>query len=386
MSSNRCSDAVPDPSQPARWQLLALVLLLLAGCAPASRGFEAALLLEDVAAAGDESRLKTRTAKPAREEIRYRIGERHYVADIYRSASPPRAALILMHGFSEHGKNDPRLRQFAESLSRSGFNVLVPDIESLRKFRVSPEDSRYVSDAVRFLSARPELAPERRIGAGAFSYAVGPLMLAALEPDTAPRVRFILAVGGYYDIVDAITFITTGYHHIGGRREYRRPDAVARWLFLSSYLYRLDDADDRATLERIALLKAENPGADVAELAAQLGPQGRVVFDLLTNTNPDRVVPLIAQLPEPIRADLQALNLANKDFSALRARLLLVHGVDDAVIPAAHSEALAAALPPWQRSLYLVGGLYHVDIEPTLADKWRLWRAAQHLLWLRDEG
>ena len=89
---------------------------------------------------------------------------------------------------------------------------------------------------------------------------------------------------------------------------------------------------------------------------------------------------LMSQLPASIQSDISELNLANKDLTQIKGQTILVHGLDDDVIPAAESQALARALPPDRTHLFLVNGLQHVDTNPTTLDIWRLWRAIDALL------
>ena len=124
--------------------------------------------------------------------------------------------------------------------------------------------------------------------------------------------------------------------------------------------------------------------ADVADLEAGLGAQGRAVTALLDNRDPDRVPGLIEGLPEAVRRDLAALDLSRRDLAPLQARLLLVHGRDDPIIPSTESLALAAAAPD-DTTLYLVDSLAHVELSPAgLVDGWKLWRAITWLLAERD--
>ncbi len=80
------------------------------------------------------------------------------------------------------------------------------------------------------------------------------------------------------------------------------------------------------------------------------------------------------------RALIAALNLAEKDLSGLRARLILVHGLDDDVIRYSESVALVNALPPEQTRLFLLNGLFHVVTDARVVDGWQLWRAIDALL------
>jgi hypothetical protein len=106
---------------------------------------------------------------------------------------------------------------------------------------------------------------------------------------------------------------------------------------------------------------------------------------LLDNSDPARVPALIADLPAPLRADLRALDLERQDFSQVPFGLILVHGRDDPIIPSTESQALAAAAPPDQASLYLVDRLSHVELGPAgLLDGLELWQASYRLLAERD--
>jgi len=85
-----------------------------------------------------------------------------------------------------------------------------------------------------------------------------------------------------------------------------------------------------------------------------------------------------------VRADIGELNLAEHDLGRLDIDLILVHGLDDNIIPWGESAALAAAVPPGGARLFLLEGLQHVDREFGGLDAWRMWRALSALLAQRD--
>lgn len=362
-----------------------LLAMLLAGCTLPSR--EALLVLEDLAAGDAPSRLKTRTAPPARKTLAFHVENRGYVADLYTPAdAEPAIALLLVPGVAEAGKDDPRLVAFAETFARVRFRVLVPDLPSLRALQVSPANIGEITDAFRFLVSGRAFPAPATAGIGAFSYAVGPAILAADRPELRNAMDFVLGVGGYHDLEQVITFFTTGYFRVGNRWHYRKPNRYGKWLFVLSNAERLPHPDDRRLLRRIAERRIADPYAPVTDLAAGLHPEGRSVYELLINEDPKRAPQLIARLPSPLRTVVNELNLANKDLGRIRARLILVHGSGDDIIPYTESVALAAAFPPGQANLYVVGGLGHVDLTPLgLYDLWRLWQAADAVLALRDQ-
>ena len=298
-----------------------------------------------------------------------------------------RAALLMVPGVTPQGRDDPRLVAFAAALSGHGFLVFVPDLPDLRAQRVGPEDPAAIARAAAALATcLPDDRPQR-LAASGISYAVAPLVLAALTQPGGERIAAILGIGGYYDVVAAITYLTTGYYREtpGGPWRAGAPEPIARWVFVLASALQVPEPRDRELLTGIAQARLADPNAPVAGLAAGLGPDGRAMLALAENTDPERVPALIAALPAAVRSDLHLLDLKRYPLADLRADLILVHGHDDPLIPASESRALAAAVPEGRARVYVVGNLRHVDIAAGgLGDALLLWQAAYRLLTLRD--
>ncbi len=369
-----------------RWvALTAGLLTILAACSP-PRAIEAIGVLRDIAATSAPGGPQSADTAPHATPVRYQGATAGRTGDLF-TFDGSRAGLVLVPGASEAGKDDPRLRAFAKSLARAGFVVLVPEIETLRRLLVRPEDAEEIADAVAYLSRR--LAPDgaTRIGIAAISYATGPAVLAALDARVRHQVGFVIAVGGYYDMDAVVTYFTTGKFRDAPSQpwRYQRPNVYGKWVFVRSNLPRVRNDADRKLLGAISDRKLANPNADTTALEGQLGREGRGIMALLTNTDPDVVPELIAGLPPAIRRDMAGLDLERRDLTGLAANLILIHGRDDTIIPFTESVALAAAAPPDRASLFLVDGLAHVDLRPAgLSDTLTLWRAVYRLLEERD--
>lgn len=381
---------------------------LLTGCA-IQRGIEALALLSDIAGAQDDPGRPSEDV--ARVVIRRGSGPDALRADLYLpadsrgTAQAAKAALLLVPGLAETGKDDPRLVALAGSFARARIAVLVPDIASLRELRAGPENIREIAAGLRFLAgdgraiwavppgAEPAEATAGPVGIAAISYAVGPALLATLEPDLAGRIGFLLGVGGYHDIAASLTYITTGwYRDADGAWQEGAPNAYGKWAFVMANAGRVTDPADRTSLEAMARRRLADLDAPIDDLVAGLGPEGRAVHALVTNGARERVEGLIAALPRPIRDDMAALDLAGRDLSAAPPALLL-HGSDDDIIPASESVALAAALAATQVAapgpdrvrLILLDSLAHADLGlDSIGDGFRLWRAVYWLLARRD--
>lgn len=370
-------------------------LLWLAGCA-ALNG-DAWLVLGDIGAGAGPSRLKEVTPAPSRTSVRYTIAGRPGAADLYLpGAGRAEAGIVLVPGAVPQGKDDERLVALATTLARARFAVLTPDLTGYRELRIRPGHVREVADAFCYLMSQDALAPQGRAGIGAFSYAVGPAVLAAAQEDIRERVRFVLGVGGYYDLHVAIRFLTTGYFEEEGAPRYLRPDDYGRLVFARTALGYLSRETDRVVLNAMVDAKLEDREADVSALADDLGPEGRAVYRLLTHTDPHETPRLIAALPPTLVAAIQDLSLQGKDLSGLSARLILVHGKNDPLVPYTESIALSRALPASRAHVFIIQRILgHVELSFTrvfsgrfwseeLPDVWRLLRAVGLLLRERE--
>jgi len=375
---------------------LLIVLVIAVGAAaaltsgPGRRALESAWLLHALGTGEAAARIPPEDIAPMRQAMAFSVEDRSYAADLYRADDSPRAALLLVPGLAPDGKDDRRLVDLAVVLARAGFAVLVPDIASLRAQRVSAENIRQIADALSYMTeARSEIlsgaAAPAPVGIAAISYAVGPALLATLEPGLRGRVDFMIAIGGYYDVEAVVTYFTTGFHRDGGAWIEGTPNDYGKWLFVRANADAVNEMRDRITLQAMAGRRMADGAADIADLVELLGPEGRAVHALLANEDPDQARRLIAGLPSRLLRNLTALNVRGRDLADAPRSVILIHGRDDRIIPASESLHLADALPAGRGHLYMVDRLAHADLEP---GDWRdilaMWQATYRLLRLRD--
>jgi fermentation-respiration switch protein FrsA (DUF1100 family) len=337
--------------------------------------YEPYLFTSHITAAGSASRLERSTASPSRKLIKYIIEGRSGSADLYLPGEgTPAAAIVLVPGAVAEGKDDERLVKFAEGLARLRFAVLTPELGDYRELAIRTRQVTEVADAFRYLVQQQDLSPGGRTGIAAFSFGAGPAILAALEGDLRDRVRFIFAVGGYHDLRRTIRYFTTGYFDADGSRRYLEPSDYARAVFAYTALAHLSDLDDRATLRSMVEAKMKSASADLSGLASRLAPEGQSVYRLLTNTDPDVVSELIDNLPQETRTLIDELTLADKELRGLPARLILVHGKNDPLVPYSETIALSQAVAPSEPRVFLIERLLaHVDLTFTDVLASRFW-------------
>jgi pimeloyl-ACP methyl ester carboxylesterase len=366
--------------------IVAAWLTFLGACSPGDveHAVEAVFLALDVAAGANPSVYKSWTPEPSRAETTYEIEGRSYIADFYRPAKA-RGALVLAPGLHSEGRRETHLVALATTLGRAGFAVLVPDLPNYRALRIGAEDPVGIADGVRHMAARPE--GHGKIGIVGISYASGPALLAALQPDIAERIAFVFTLGGYYDVEAVLTYIVTARYRETEGAPWRvgNPNIFGAWMFVRANAARLADPNDRALVAEIAARRLGDARADVLGLSAALGADGAALMQLLGEPAPDRIPERIEALPAEIRSDFAALTLKGRDMSGLRARAILLHGRDDAIVPYTESLALARALGPERAELHLAHRLAHVAFEPeSFRDGLEVWRASLSFLRFRS--
>ena len=274
----------------------------------------AGAFLAEFLSEGRRAPLSTLTAAPARRPLSLPGVAADRVAPAGLARGRP---LVLVHGVTPAGKDDPRVRAAAALLARAGFDVVVPTIPGLTRGRLRPDD---VAPVVAALAARD--APTAVVSVSVGS---GPALLAAADPRVRDRVRVVLSLGGYASARELVRYHLSGSYAFGGVRGRVAPDPRLVEPFLQA------NAD---------LLDAPVRG-------------------LLATRDPARIDALLDAPPPGTARLLDALSPVGA-VTRIRARLVLVHGRADPAVPYTESLRLAAARPARTR-VVVVGVLDHVE-------------------------
>ncbi len=299
------------------------------------------------------------TPTPVSEEVRYADASRSLLADLYRPGDAGRhAALLLSLGVHPVPRDDPALVRLATGLARDGFVVLIPESPELRADRILPSERDAFVAAFRYLASRPEV-DRARIGFVGFSVGASLLAVAAADPRINDDVRVVNFFGGYDDAFTLLREIASRRIVLeDGRSVPWQPADLARSIFANVLLENVEDPTDRALVSR-ALVDGQTLPPLVRGL---LGARARLVYDLFSADDPDRVEALVAALPDDLRERLRAVSPSTY-VADLHARMYLMHDTDDGFVPFVESRRLAARLPGSQR-VYTEFSIF-AHVEPT---------------------
>src|SRR3990172_5345731 len=310
----------------------------------------------------DHGTLAWVTPSPVVERLQISRGEEKIPADLYRLPDGKRrAAILLTHGIVEEGKDDPRLVRFAHSLARAGFVVLVPELAGMKALKVVLSDVDDVVTSFRYLEALNNLVDDRKMGLLGFSYAAGPTLMAAAHPAIRHRVKFVTTFGGYYDPVNVIRFITTGYYEYRNEKGFLNPEPYGKWVFFVNNLDYVESPKDRELLKEIFRKEEEQKRDQVRPFVDQLTPQGKYLYELLINNDPKQVEDLVQKIDPRVRRYLEKLSMA-PIIPSVDAYFIIGHGSGDPLIPYTESLRLADAVRDKSKVHVVILRLFtHVD-------------------------
>jgi pimeloyl-ACP methyl ester carboxylesterase len=236
--------------------------------------------------------------------------------DVYGNAQSG-SPILIVHGVNPTGKNSLDLVRISEALAQVGYAVYVPDFVEMKRLHVRAEEAGNIKTVFKAIG--------RDAGVACFSYGCGPAMIAASDPEIQNHVRFGIAFGGYFDIREALEHVITGPE---------TPTAYLKWAYLAANADLVTDQNDQSRVRKIA--------ETLGESHEELSPDAKSLLDVFSAATPEDFRARLKAGPESLRRRLDGLS-PSQYIRGLRAPLILVHGINDPIIPAQQSIEFADA-------------------------------------------
>ena len=328
-------------------------------------------------------------------------------ARYYHPTGSVRRTLLLIPGVHRDGINESRLVGLAEDLAATGYGIVTVAAPDLQRFKITPEVTDVIEDAVKWTSEQPQYRTDGKIGIVGISFSGGLSIVAAGRESIRDRIAFVMSFGGHGDLARAMHYLTSG-QVLGDLEKAKRSSAVLGADHVSVH----PPHDYGLAVTLLNLADRVVPAEQVAPLAK--GIDGFLLASSLAVTEPQKAVPVFEEmktyqetLPEPSRTYMQYVNdravdklgpilmpvadaLANhpampslspERAAPPKAPVFLLHGVDDNVIPSMETVLLAEHLKGKVEVHGLLSGLItHAEVNRTATstEVWRLasfWRA-----------
>lgn len=327
-------------------------------------------------------------------------------ARFYRPEGRLRRTVVLMPGVHRDGIAEARLVGLAEDLAATGFGVLTIAAPDLQKFKITPQVTDVIEDAVKWAVAQPQYAPDGKIGLLGISFSGGLSIVAAGRESIRDHIAFVLSFGGHGDLARVMHYLCSGQvlgdlerakhsstvfgaDHV----EVHPPHDYGVAVVLLSLADRVVPADQVAPLSRgidgfllaSSLAMTDQAAAlkvfDETKAYTETLPEpSRTLMTYVNDRAVDKLGPILLPVADALKDNPAMPALSAERAAPPRAPVLLLHGVDDNVIPSMETVLLAEYLKGKVPVTGLLSGLItHAEVNrpPSLTELWRLtsfWR------------
>jgi len=324
-------------------------------------------------------------------------------ARFYRPGGTIRRTILLMPGVHRDGIEEARLVGLAEDLAATGFGVLTIAAPDLQKFKITPQVTDVIEDAVIWASAQKQYAPDGKVGLLGISFSGGLSIVAAGRPAIRDHVAFVLSFGGHGDLARVMHYLCSG-QVLGDLERAKQSSAVVGAdhvgvhpphdygvaVVLLSLADRVVPADQVAALSRgidgfllaSSLAMTDQAAAlkvfdEMKAYAVTLPEPSRTLMTYVNDRAVDKLGPILLPIADGLK-DYEGMPALSAERAAPPlGPVLLLHGVDDNVIPSMETVLLAEHLRGKAQVTGLLSGLItHAEVNrtPSLIEVWRLMR------------
>lgn len=337
--------------------LVATVGLVVGGiylAAPYARA--ASLFVRAANLGGRVEALADATARPVTVLPRHLVPTRQgdVPAQFYRPAGTVRRTALLVPGIHSMGIAEPRLTALARDLAGTGVAVMAMALPDLMGYQITARSADVIEDAVTWIAAQPDVAPDGRVGMVGISFAGGLSIVAAGRPAIRDRVAYVVSFGGHGDLGRVLRYLATGEAVQAPGLVTHPPHDYGVAVILYAGADRVVPPGQVAPLRegigtfllasQLTLVNMDQANATFQKARDMVKPLPEPSATYLTYVN-DRNVKALGPILVP-HIGLESDPAASPERAPLppAAPVFLLHGDDDTVIPAAESVVLGAYL------------------------------------------
>lgn len=270
-------------------------------------------------------------------------------------------AVVVVPGLHQLGIEEPRLVNFAKSMAATGIEVLTPQVDALADYRVVPESIDVIGRSAQELARRSGM---QQVGVLGLSFAGGLALMAAADPKYADQISFVAAVGAQDDVQRVEHYLVEGRTQWPDGKPLTTPPHEYGWLILI-YSHPEDffvPGDVDGARNSLRLLLHEDVEAAKRE-AIRLSPASRALMNAIFAHQRDAFrAKLLADLD---KHSAEAVAVSPRDhIHDLKAKVLLLHGEGDDVIPPSETQWLRRDVPKADLQTVLISrAISHVSLE-----------------------
>jgi dienelactone hydrolase len=324
---------------------------------------------------------------------RHMVPTRHgdVPAQLYLPAGGSMRAVLLIPGIHSMGIEEPRLTALAEDLAATGFKVMAMALPDLQRYRITLNAPDVIEDAVAWLSARRDLAPDGRVGIAGISFAGGMSVSAAGRPGIRDKLAFVFSFGGHADLPRVLRYLATGTATKMAGIDIPPPHdygvAVELYQFADRGVVPPEQVEAlrqgvetfllASQLTLVSMDQANATFAKAREMANALPEPSRTYMNYVNDRAVTKLGPVLLPFLNQAGVDDPALS-PQRAPQAPAAPVYLLHGDGDTVIPTSESVVLGDHLRQKGADVHVLlsGLITHAEVNRSAAaaETWKLIR------------
>ncbi len=269
--------------------------------------------------------------------------------DHYEPSAQYSGTLVVVHGMSPKGKQDPRVSALCYALCKVGYRVIAPDIDTIKQLTICPSQIEVIANILYEIANDKTITPSGNIGVLAPSFSGAMCIAAAALPNIKNQIKAVCAIGAFTEVDSVISYLLSN----------GTADPYGRFIVLKKI---------------VPLVCTENGLFQGALDAAIQDNLNAIDFNEFTNAYNRYLSSLVESDRQKIRRlfhdavyreqlfntsknvlsdELKALDIV-KRIEGLSASVFLLHGLADSVIPCEQSQKLYQELKSLKKKAELV--------------------------------
>jgi len=271
--------------------------------------------------------------------------------------------MVVCHGVHHLGIDEPRMMKFARAIASAGIVVFTPELKELADYRIDKTTIQTIGHAAVALGARVHRSG---VGVLGLSFAGGLALMAAADAEYAHAIDFVVAVGAHDDLERvARFFVTDVIAEPGGGELHLHAHDYGAVVLVHMYAQSFFSARDVPNARDALRLWLWEKFDEAREAAKKLTPEGQEKIALVFDHREDVLRPEIERVIAAHADEMKHVS-PHESLAGLRARVFLLHGEGDTVIPASETRWLVRDAPDGTIARAVVSrAIVHVDLEGT---------------------
>lgn len=241
-------------------------------------------------------------------------------------------SIIIFSGFSVYGFRDERIQNLASAISKCGFNVFIPEINSIEKLEIKEDTLEDIATFIEYIASLKEFSSNGHVGVLAPSFSGGMLLNSIAKNKLENYISSICTIGTFANIQTTLTFILNN----------NQEDDYARNVLLKNFID-YTSIPNKENLKKLLTIAIEDNG---------FKRKKPLLIDALKNEDVDvqlqwfnlhqnieyrkklfNEIKKKSSIIEDLEISLNVINHVNK----YNIPMVLIHGKSDSVIPANES-------------------------------------------------